>query len=48
MDRDLLKDGVLRFADEAMPLKWTIQLDNDPKHTSKLVIVFNQEPVGEQ
>lgn len=39
MDRfmytDILKDVMLPYAEEEMPLKWRFQHDNDPKHTSQ-------------
>lgn len=33
---NILKDTMLPYVEENMPLKWVLQQDNDPKHTSKL------------
>jgi hypothetical protein len=35
--RDILNDYMVPYADDNMPLTFTFQHDNDPKHSSKLV-----------
>lgn len=35
--RDILRDHMLPYAEEEMPLRWLFQQDNDPKHKSQLV-----------
>ena len=37
MYRNILKDVMLPYAEEEMPLKWTFQQDNVAKHSIKVV-----------
>lgn len=41
--RDLLSSVMLPYAEWEMPLSWTFQHDNDPKHTAGVVKVWLQE-----
>lgn len=40
MYRDILKNVMLPYVEEQMPLRFQFQQDNDPKHSSKLVKEF--------
>ena len=35
--RDILRNHMLPYAEEEMPLRWEFQQDNDPKHKSRLI-----------
>lgn len=46
MCRDILRDVMLPYVEEKMPLRFKFQQDNDPKHSSKVLKqVFNDEQI---
>lgn len=46
MYRDILRDVMLPYVEEKMPLRFKFQQDNDPKHSSKVLKqVFNDEQI---